>query len=1132
MAPPHGLARTSPSESTSSPKRRKIAFDSEHNNGERDDLMDSYAEEPTLPSVLKPTQSVLCTNSFSSIPTQPLIPASPSPPSSFVTQPTQPLPSQPSTPRRAPTVQVPASSPFQYQQSSPLKPASPVRPNPINSFSRHCFLHQAKPGNVQLDVDGPQYIGSSSDDESSQHTVKPVFGGAVKRLVPSASAIHKLPVQSLPQTVPASPVSFAQFAYKPPVSSPKPKVGRLDSLKRPALPPGMSIAAALQRRPEPALPNADTAMDSIPEGDKLAVERMKVVFPDMSISLLHNMFRRHHGNYDNAVEAIVKLKEANSIDLTKDDDKNIATTLSKTANRGAGAGKVAIKDKWSSTQAARINNISFSPPAAAPARKRKLVRGSNRTSRERSATPLPQVILDDSDSEVEEEEDSEDERQIEDKVLKYINACSVKELSDIACTTEEIANTIISQRPYKSLDAIRSVSLTAAPTSKKGRGKGRTKAIGEKVIDVCLETMRGYVAVDSLINKVEQLGKPIAESIRAWGVDVQTGTETGELAMTDIMGESDSASAKDSGIGTPTDDGDTDIKGSKRAKTAVSFKQQPANMREGVELKDYQLAGLNWLNLLYEKKLSCILADEMGLGKTCQVISFFAHLLTQGIKGPHLVVVPSSTLENWLREFANFCPALKVEPYYGLQKERPMMREALRKDRSWNVLVTTYQLATGDKNDRGFLKSLRFNCCVYDEGHLLKNGSSNRYDALIKLPADFRLLLTGTPLQNNLQELASLLAFILPSVFDEKKADLASIFKYKAKTTDDEETNNALLSQQRIARARAMMTPFVLRRKKTQVLKHLPVKTNRVEYCEMNKSQYDLYTGLIATAAEAIALRAEGKKPDKNATSNVMMQLRKAAIHPLLFRTNYPDEKLRKMAKDIMKEEQYKAASLEHIVEDMQWMSDYELSKLCLNFPKTIGKYALKKQEWMDSGKVQAFKNLLLNMKENGDRVLVFSQFTQVMDLLEQVLTTLDMGYLRIDGNTPVEARQDLIDQYHSETDIMVFLLSTKAGGFGINLACANKVIIFDSSFNPHDDAQASDRAHRVGQTRAVEVIRLVTKNTIEEQILQLANTKLALDQSISEGDDKVEGQGEQMVAKMLLAAKGFDADKADAEKN
>lgn len=326
-------------------------------------------------------------------------------------------------------------------------------------------------------------------------------------------------------------------------------------------------------------------------------------------------------------------------------------------------------------------------------------------------------------------------------------------------------------------------------------------------------------------------------------------------------------------------------------------------------------------------------------------------------------------------------------------------------------------------------------------------------------------------MQNNLQELASLLAFILPSVFEEKKEELQSIFKYKAKTTDDEESNSALLSQQRISRARAMMTPFVLRRKKIQVLKHLPAKTSRVEYCELTPLQKEIYDEQITSAQDSIAARAAGKKPNKS-TSNVMMQLRKAAIHPLLFRTHYPTDKLRKMSKEIMKEPAYADNDAEYIFEDMEVMNDLELTRLCENFPKTLGKHALQKEEWMNAGKIDTLKKLLGKMKKNGDRVLIFSQFTQVLDILELVLTTLDLGFLRIDGSTPVDARQDLIDQYHEETDIMVFLLSTKAGGFGINLACANKVVIFDSSFNPHDDAQASDRAHRVGQTREVEVIR------------------------------------------------------------
>jgi len=239
----------------------------------------------------------------------------------------------------------------------------------------------------------------------------------------------------------------------------------------------------------------------------------------------------------------------------------------------------------------------------------------------------------------------------------------------------------------------------------------------------------------------------------------------------------------------------------------------------------------------------------------------------------------------------------------------------------------------------------------------------------------------------------------------------------------------------------------------------------------MNKAQEAIYKNYLDLAAEAIAARAAGKKASKS-NANVMMQLRQAAIHPLLFRKHYTDAKILQMSHGILGEDIYSDCNQQLVLEDMEVMNDLELNKLCVNNPKTMGKYTLKRKEWMASGKVEALTKLLMEMREKGDRVLIFSQFTQVLDLLELVMTTLGVGFLRIDGSTPVDMRQDMIDQYHEEEDIMTFLLSTKAGGFGINLACANKVVIFDSSFNPHDDAQASDRAHRVGQTREVESIR------------------------------------------------------------
>lgn len=381
--------------------------------------------------------------------------------------------------------------------------------------------------------------------------------------------------------------------------------------------------------------------------------------------------------------------------------------------------------------------------------------------------------------------------------------------------------------------------------------------------------------------------------------------------------------------------------------------------------------------------------------------------------------------------------------------------------------------------------------------------------------------MTGTPLQNNLEELASLLGFILPSVFQEHKEDLESIFNAKAKTMD--ESHSALLSVQRIARARSMMAPFILRRKKYQVLKHLPTKTRRVEYCELTASQRAIYEAEQKRVREVLEAREAGAKPNSKETTNCMMNLRKASIHPLLFRRIYDDKTLSKMAKQAVKEEDYQASDVDLVYEDMTVMTDSELNKLCADHPDYLGKFVLDEDRCMDSGKVLRLCQLLTDFKANGDRVLIFSQFTMVMNILELVMESLRMKFFRLDGSTDINDRQTMIDEFYEDTNVTVFMLSTKAGGAGINLACANKVIIFDSSFNPQDDIQAENRAHRVGQTRDVEVIRLVTKGTIEEHIYRLGETKLLLDDKVAgagEAEDdakKVEKAGEKKVQEMLL---------------
>ncbi|KAH0544191.1 hypothetical protein FGG08_001636 [Glutinoglossum americanum] len=1086
--------------------------------------------------------------------------------------------------RKPSIVQVAASSPLREPpKPSPVRFGGNSRPSggilasamapPGTAFRLPHGVQKAPQKPVVIDLsddDGPQYRGDSSDEDSlirRTTDIKPSkFGTA--RVSPcvdtTVERIKESPNSGLSKFKEITGSSF----YRP-LDKSKPRGSNMtgsvfDTRNRdkttsskfatstgPNKRPASSMAtpyAGTSRPPKQARqsgPERAKLVEDIPLEDirdfhlRDRVQRMRVVLPYATNLMCRNALLLKKGNFDDAMELLVsqedhaEVVEADSVMSGEEQPMKQMYT----SKRQVKAPNRTIQDKWSSTQA--LPSLPQVSPATTPKKpKRKLVRGRKEPSSPVIETVRPSPIQtiesgDDSDSGIEPE--SEDDDELEGKVLGFFNTCSIRDLTDIANTTEETASVILSQKPFNSLEDVRQVSSDIPITTKTGKRKTPKKAIGDKIVDICLEMWTGYEAVDALVSQCEALGKPLADAMEKWGVDVFGAAKGGEIELLNFNDteEVKTESLRDSGIGTPNDsalalgeEGDGDIKILSASRTAKAnkdiFAKQPSIMSEDTVLKDYQIVGLNWLILLFEHKLSCILADEMGLGKTCQVISFLSHLLEhKGIQGPHLIVVPSSTLENWLREFRRFSPSLTVEPYYGLQKERVEQRDRIERNRAHiNVIVTTYQTASGNPLDSKFLRCQKPVVCVYDEGHYLKNSNSSRYASLMRIPAMFRVLLTGTPLQNNLQELASLLSFILPSVFKERKDDLAYIFKHKAKTTDD--SHDALLSAQRIARAKSMLTPFVLRRKKHQVLKDLPGKTCRVVYCEPTISQWEIYRDELLKAREAMEARAAGQKPTKE-QNNVMMQLRKAAIHPLLFRRLFDDNKIRKMSKACLMEPDWSDRDADLVYEDMGYMSDFELYKFCTNYPKTMSRYNLKDNEWMDSGKVQKLCELLLGYRANGDRVLVFSQFTLVLNILEAVLDTLAMQYFRLDGGTKVQERQDMIDQFYEEKDITVFLLSTKAGGSGINLACANKVIIFDLSFNPQEDLQAENRAHRVGQEREVEVVRLVMKGTIEEQIFALGETKLALDSRVAgEGIDEkeakeVELKSEEMVAKMML---------------
>lgn len=908
-------------------------------------------------------------------------------------------------------------------------------------------------------------------------------------------------------------------------------------------------------------------LDDIPDYIvRQKVARMMAVLPGQSVQKCVEALREKRGREDDAMDLLVARSEPEedkdelSLSATKGVAKPVALPQGQrlsqpefkrpSAKQQVKAPKMSIAEKYGSSQAARRPSQpqpqSQSQPLEAvdlddqeededdvvvrAAPKRRLQKGRRPTRSPSPTSPMVQrtgkkptiTISDDDDDEEEDdsgvvsggEEALATESTFDERLLKFFNECSISDLADLCAQPADVVQLVIDQRPFSSLEDIRAITKANDTKTKSGK-KSRARPIGDKIVDDCAEMMTGYEAVDDLVNKCGEIAKPIQDTLKSWGVG---GAGDGELQLMNL-----DEAGHDSGIGTPASSLSDDIEPSKK-RAKHQFLRQPSNMSKDLEMKDYQLVGLNWLNLLWSKRLSCILADDMGLGKTCQVISFFAHLAMMNVDGVGLVVVPGSTIENWLREFGNFAPELKVVAYYGSQAERPALQAQINEEfDTINVIVTTYDMAVKPDDNRFLRKEVDPLICVYDEAHAFRNPKSQRYSQLMRIPADFKILLTGTPLQNNLQELVAILAFIMPDLFRQKGDDLEYIFKHKATTKDADHA--ALLSAERITRARTMMTPFILRRKKQQVL-WLPTKHSRVEFCNMTDNQATFYDDIRAEFAELLSSTQQlGSKASAKQSSNILMALRKAAIHPLLSRRLYTDKVLKKIQTALLKHDEFGGNPPDKVWayltgEHHQAIGggDFGLHRFCEE-RSYLHKFMLKHEEWMDSGKVQKFAELVKNYATNGDRALVFSQFTSLMDILEAVLETLNIRFMRLDGSTRMDTRQDMIDQFMSDDSITIFMLSTKAGGAGINLACANKVIIFDSGFNPQDDIQAENRAHRVGQTREVEVVRLVTKDSIEEQIHALGESKLALDERVAgEGlaDKDAEKEGEKMVQKML----------------
>ncbi|XP_067621535.1 SWI/SNF-related matrix-associated actin-dependent regulator of chromatin subfamily A containing DEAD/H box 1 homolog [Eurosta solidaginis] len=560
--------------------------------------------------------------------------------------------------------------------------------------------------------------------------------------------------------------------------------------------------------------------------------------------------------------------------------------------------------------------------------------------------------------------------------------------------------------------------------------------------------------------------------------------------------------------------------------TGAGIVDQPQVLNDEMKLADYQIIGLNWLTVMHNQKMNGILADEMGLGKTIQVIAFLAYLKENNLaKGAHLIVVPSSTLDNWEAEIAKWCPSFVVEKYHGSQDERRRMRVRYAKDgfTGFDVLLTTYHIVSSTPEECKMFRVCKLHYVIFDEAHMLKNMTTQRYANLIKINAEMRILLTGTPLQNNLLELMSLLCFVMPSFFAKSIEDIKSLFAKKGKTENT--TDVSEFQETQVERAKRIMKPFVLRRLKKDVLNNLPKKESFIIKVPMTESQKENYRELVDYYSNR---RGEICSGDRAGIS-IMMEMRKIANHPLLMRHYFSDETLRDISERLACAPTLKKTNPQYIFEELAVMSDFQVWQMCqkhelydINIPPRL---------ICNSGKFQHLDKLLPKLKEDGHRVLIFSQFTMMLDIVERYLKFRGHGYFRLDGSTAVDERQDMINDFNADSGTFIFLLSTKAGGVGINLTAADTCIIHDIDFNPYNDKQAEDRCHRMGQTRPVTIYRLISESTIEEGMQLVAEEKLKLEKEIT-SNEKSEVQEQKCVVRLLTMALGLDKDEEERLNN
>uniref|UniRef100_A0AC11C5C9 Helicase, lymphoid specific n=1 Tax=Ovis aries TaxID=9940 RepID=A0AC11C5C9_SHEEP len=480
--------------------------------------------------------------------------------------------------------------------------------------------------------------------------------------------------------------------------------------------------------------------------------------------------------------------------------------------------------------------------------------------------------------------------------------------------------------------------------------------------------------------------------------------------------------------------------------------QQPKHFTGGV-MRWYQVEGMEWLRMLWENGINGILADEMGLGKTVQCIATIALMIQRGVPGPFLVCGPLSTLPNWMAEFKRFTPEIPTMLYHGTQQERRILVKHIHERKGTlqihPVVITSFEIAM---RDRSTLQNCYWKYLIVDEGHRIKNMKCRLIRELKRFNADNKLLLTGTPLQNNLSELWSLLNFLLPDVFDDLKS-----FESWFDITSLSETAEDI-----IAKEREQNVLHMLHQKETVELSPTgrPKRRTRksVDYSKIDDFPNELEKLISQIQPEVDRERTivETSVPIESEVNlklqNIMMLLRKCCNHPYLI--EYPIDPV-----------------------TQEFKIDEELVT--------------------NSGKFLILDRMLPELKTRGHKVLLFSQMTRMLDILMDYCHFRNFNFSRLDGSMSYSEREKNIHSFNTDPDVFIFLVSTRAGGLGINLTAADTVIIYDSDWNPQSDLQAQDRCHRIGQTRPVVVYRLVTANTIDQKIVERAAAKRKLEKLI-----------------------------------